>query len=98
MFTIERGNTVHHENFTLTELGTMNIGRSTYTVQEQTTYSEDQKPRTTLQLKGPRGALYVLQENGQTGIYTPISLFSGPMIRKGNPVQLIILGNIIEVR
>lgn len=98
MFTIERGNTVQHEGYTLTDMGTMKIGRSTYTIQEQTSYSPDHEPVTSLHLKGPRGALYVLQANDQTGIYTPISLFSGPMIRKGNPVQLIILGNIIEVR
>lgn len=97
MFTIERGDTTQYNGYTLTDMGTMNIGRSTYTIQEQTSYYDNHEPITTLQLKGPRGALYILQEQGQTGVYIPMSLFSGHMVRKGNPVQLIILGNIIEV-
>lgn len=97
MFTIEKGQTVQEDGYTLTDMGSMKIGRSTYKIQEQTSYYEDQDPIISLQLKGPRGALYILQETGRPGVYVPISIFSGPMIRSGNPVHLIILGNIIEV-
>lgn len=91
-------NVTDHGDHTVTDMGTIKIGRSNYKI-EQVDYeaTETHDEQTWLQLIGPRGTAYVLNEDlMQTGRFTPVSLFSGPMIRKGNRVEFIILGSIIE--
>lgn len=98
--TITPAEVIQEEDHTVTKMGVIKIGRSNYQI-EQVNFpaTEDKAAQQWLQLVGPRGTAYVLQENWQqTGIYTPISLFSGAMVRKGNAVKVIILGDVMQVK
>lgn len=94
--TMTPGETQHFDGYDLTPLGELKMGRSTYKIQVQTIFDE-RGATEDLQLVGPRGALYWLRETNRPGVYQPIGLMSGPMIRKGNPVYVTVLGNLMEV-
>ena len=91
MQTITPGTTTQHDNYAITDMGTVKIGRTSYRVETLHSASGDE-----LTIKGPRGALYLLRETRRPGVFRPVGLMSGPMVRHGNPVYLTIVGDLIE--
>ena len=97
MQAITTGTTTQHDGYSITEMGTVKLGRSTYKVQAHNSISViSGEMKSELQLTGPRGALYTLQETRRPGVYAPINLMSGPMKRHGNQVFVTVLGDLIE--
>ncbi|MDO5663418.1 MAG: hypothetical protein Q4G40_12035 [Brachybacterium sp.] len=92
MNTITPTTTTQHDGYTITAMGTVQIGRTSYSVQimHVAGYAPD------YQLVGPRGALYTLVETNRPGVYDVIGIMSGPMRRKGNQVRLALIGDLIE--
>jgi hypothetical protein len=81
------------------DLGTVTLGRTTYTVTEQA-YRDGRHPASTY-LTGPRGATYYLrpfiERNGDSGLRQVISMGSGNPLRvRGNEVRVWHLGDVIE--
>jgi hypothetical protein len=82
--------------YTITDAGTITLGRSTFRVEVQT-YANGHH---TTWLTGARGAVYFLRGflGADTGDRQVISWKSGQALRvAGNEVRVVELGNVIEV-
>lgn len=85
-----------NQTFTITDNGTVTLGRTTYTVETQTFDSG----RSITMLTGPRGAVYFLRGflGEDTGRRQVISFKSGQPLRvRGNEVRVLHIGDQIEV-
>jgi hypothetical protein len=85
------------ETYTVTEAGTITLGRTEYRVEVQTATSGEVM---NTWLYGPRGATYFLRGflGTDTGRRQVISWKSGQPLRvRGNEVRVNILGGVIEV-
>lgn len=84
------------ESWTITDNGSITLGRTTYTAETQTFESG----RSQTMLTGPRGAVYFLREflGEDTGLRQVISFKSGQPLRvRGNEVRVYHIGDQIEV-
>ena len=87
-----------YETWTITDNGTVKLGRTTYTAHTQTF----ENGSSDTYLTGPRGATYLLrrfaEKGGDTGLRQVISLGSGAALRvQGNEVRVYHIGDVIEV-
>jgi len=83
--------------YTMTDAGTVTLGRTTYRVETQT-MTETGNVGTWLY--GPRGAVYFLREylGADDGLRQVISWKSGAPLRvRGNEVRVYLLGDVIEI-
>ena len=84
--------------YTLTNLGTLTLGRTTFRVEEQA-FEDGIDSR--IWLYGPRGGCYFLQEVGltDTGLREVVSFKTGQPLRDRSqrPVRVYHLGNVIEL-
>ena len=97
MNTITATTTEQHDGYTLSECGTITLGKTTYTVKIQ---EIEETGSTIVWLHGPRGGAYFLREflGQDNGVRQVISANSGAPLRvRGNEVRVIMIGNIIEV-
>jgi hypothetical protein len=85
------------EQYTMLAGADLKIRSTTYTVETQVYKDDNYKPVT--YLTGPRGASYFLRAyTNQAGLFQVISWTTGMPLRiLGNPVEVIQLGNILEV-
>lgn len=85
------------ETYTVTEAGTVTLGRTTYRVEVQARANGEVM---TTWLHGPRGAVYFLRGflGADNGLRQVISWKSGQPLRvRGSEVRVVILGDVIEV-
>lgn len=82
--------------YTMTDAGTVTLGRTTYRVETQTMTATG---NVETWLHGPRGAVFFLREylGADDGLRQVISWKSGAPLRvNGNEVRVYLLGNVIE--
>jgi len=94
--TLKFGEIVQHDGYTMQEAGTIQLGKSSFTVELQVFPNGE----ITTWLHGTRGADYILQPVSMfesTGKYRIMSFNSGAFLRRsGNEVRVFMFGNIIE--
>lgn len=87
---------MEQQDWTMTDLGTVNLAGTTYQVEEQV--AADGHVIETW-LTGPRGATYFLRPylGNRTGLHQVISWKSGSELRKlGNEIRVIRIGDFLE--